>query len=522
MADFQINTLNDSVTGTSGNDNFYLPDLGLGGPTTSGVSLFQGSIDGAGGTDTLHVLQSSTPITSLPDGPTTIHLLYGSITSVEKIQFASTAGHNLGVIVPYTQFDTTIGSNTQLIGGAGRDQLLLQAFATGTYTMPSLNLSGWSSGGGAYNRGDTVGLFAYDVSDHTLIARDNLNVTQILRGWTAHDTLIGSNGTDQMIVTAGGDDVMAKGGNDYIVLQAMGNPADGTQTGGDFSGGTLDGGAGIDTLVIGGHISYSGTITGIEQIMLLPSQPYVSDPILGVVAGQLAPTFTVDTASLGGAPTLRIQGQGSVTINVSETTPGAGGQFDGSGIGVSSVSLTSITINGTAGADAITGTAGADSIVGGDGVDLLHGGKSNDILHGDAGNDTLFGDAGTDQLFGGDNNDVLVGGAGNDNLYGGAGADTFTYLTAADSTVKTSGRDTIWDFSHAQGDKIDLHGLAVSSGTTLSLAGSFFGHQAGQVIQTVVGGNVLLSADLNGDAIADFAILIKGQTAPLVLGDFVL
>jgi Mg-chelatase subunit ChlD len=77
----------------------------------------------------------------------------------------------------------------------------------------------------------------------------------------------------------------------------------------------------------------------------------------------------------------------------------------------------------------------------------------NDRLLGGDGNDILFGQGGNDILDGGNGNDILVGGRGNDTLTGGAGADTFVWLKG------DVGTDKITDFSHSQGDKLDLSDL---------------------------------------------------------------
>jgi Ca2+-binding RTX toxin-like protein len=90
-----------------------------------------------------------------------------------------------------------------------------------------------------------------------------------------------------------------------------------------------------------------------------------------------------------------------------------------------------------------------------DGGVTLTGNEFNNSLTGGSGNDTLSGSAGNDKLSGGSGNDKLIGGVGADTLTGGLGTDTFFYQSIGESTVATTGRDTIADFSSAQGDKID-------------------------------------------------------------------
>ena len=83
--------------------------------------------------------------------------------------------------------------------------------------------------------------------------------------------------------------------------------------------------------------------------------------------------------------------------------------------------------------------------------------------------------SGDDKLYGGAENDVLLGTLGADTLEGGAGADRFVFNTPWD------GRDTISDFSSANGDKIVLKvinlGLTGPDAVTTSLlaSGNFAG-----------------------------------------------
>ncbi|WP_431701525.1 retention module-containing protein [Pseudomonas sp. BR20] len=84
-----------------------------------------------------------------------------------------------------------------------------------------------------------------------------------------------------------------------------------------------------------------------------------------------------------------------------------------------------------------------------------------DKLIGNVGDDILFGQGGNDVLSGGAGNDILVGGKGNDTLTGGAGADTFVWLKGDTNTG--TGVDTITDFKHGEGDKLDLSDLLQGS-----------------------------------------------------------
>lgn len=165
----------------------------------------------------------------------------------------------------------------------------------------------------------------------------------------------------------------------------------------------------------------------------------------------------------------------------------------------------------------LTGNAGNNLLDGNDYANVLDGGKAgNDTLKGEGGNDTLKGGTGADVENGGAGKDTLVGGTGKDSLTGGSGADRFSFA-AADSS-KTA-PDKITDFSHAQGDKIDL--ATAYSGTFQFLGKGAFTEKAGQLHYAVTGGNAAVEGDVNGDGTVDFAIQLTG-VAKLAAGDFVL
>lgn len=179
------------------------------------------------------------------------------------------------------------------------------------------------------------------------------------------------------------------------------------------------------------------------------------------------------------------------------------------------------TLYGNSGADTLYGENGADTLYGGQGSDLLSGGIGNNRIFGEAGNDTLFSLDGGDILDGGSGNDVIRGGAGKDTVTGGLGADTFVFgaVTDAGKGVKA---DEIRDFSHADGDLIDLSGIDANTGSTGNQAFTFIGAGA----FTGVAGqlqylNGTVAADINGDGIADFNLIMNGSPA-MIAEDFIL
>jgi Ca2+-binding RTX toxin-like protein len=139
------------------------------------------------------------------------------------------------------------------------------------------------------------------------------------------------------------------------------------------------------------------------------------------------------------------------------------------------------------------------------------------------GNDTLTGTTGNDKINGLAGNDTLIGGLGIDLLTGGIGSDTFVFKTSAES-VEGLARDAITDFTHSQGDRIDLAGIDANTLVVNDQAFTYIGAMAftgvaGQLDYV----NGILAGDSNGDKVADFEIVITlvGGTS-LVSADFVL
>ncbi|MBR0556593.1 calcium-binding protein [Ciceribacter sp. L1K23] len=139
---------------------------------------------------------------------------------------------------------------------------------------------------------------------------------------------------------------------------------------------------------------------------------------------------------------------------------------------------------------------------------------------------TLKGLDGNDTLKGMEGNDKLYGGAGADKLYGGTGADRFVFTALADSTVSSSARDMIYDFSQSQGDRVDLSAIDASTRSSGNQAFSFIGEKsysgkAGELRTVHSGGDTYVYGDVNGDKKSDFAIRIDANI-DLVKGDFIL
>lgn len=331
------------------------------------------------------------------------------------------------------------------------------------------------------------------------------------------DSIYGYDGHDTIYGGAGGDDIGGANGDDKMY------GGDGIDT---ISGGagrdTIDGGLGADELAGGSDwgdtVSYFGSNAAVQVSITFGSATTGAgghaqgDEIFGfthVIGSAFDDTIT-DTvaADIGG------------TQNDNQFNGGAGNDrlFMGGG---------NDTAFGGTGNDALRGDQGRDSLVGDAGNDTLRGGTENDTLSGGDGNDALVGDTGDDLLQGGLGNDLMRGGTGFDRHYGGTGADTFEFLALSDSTTASAGRDRIYDFSHAEGDRIRLSTIDANANTAPDNAFTFIGTAgytagvAGQVRSVLTASGYLVTGDVNGDQVSDFSILVVSSTA-LVSGDFLL
>lgn len=279
-------------------------------------------------------------------------------------------------------------------GGGGRDTL-------GLFWLNNL------SGAGAHidiSTGSGVALSA--LGNHAYFT--SIERLVVLTG-PGDDTLVGRNLDDVIDAGAGANQVDGKAGNDTI----------GYQLG---SANTLDGGLGVDTLVVW---------AGANPVYFIVDT-YDGD----VDDGQLSSIHGFERYTVYGGSQADIISMG----NSADAAWGYAGQD---------------TLFGMGGKDSLYGGDGDDQLIGGDGADQLNGGRHNDRLEGGAGNDALFGGTQYDELYGGDGNDRLNGGDGTDTLTGGDGADVFRFNTP------NPGWDLITDFTTGE-DRIEY--MAASLG----------------------------------------------------------
>ncbi|MGQ3293709.1 MAG: hypothetical protein ACT6U0_16030, partial [Shinella sp.] len=347
----------------------------------------------------------------------------------------------------------------------------------------------------------------------------------------AIDTLSGGAGNDTYVLGSGHDKVADSAGIDTITssigrsltsystienltltgngnINAVGNGLANVLTG-NAGTNTLNGGAGNDTYVLGSGADKVIDASGI-------------DTITSLISRNLSTFATIENLKL---------------------------------LGVANISATgnalSNTLTGNSGVNTLSGGAGNDLLIGGAGADKLNGGPNTDTASyagatagvvanlaaalanaGDAKGDTyvsienLIGSSHNDTLTGNNGINTLYGGAGGDKMTGGTGADIFLFKASTDTTVATAGRDSIFDFNHAQGDRISLSGI--DANTVLAGDQPFlfkgtaaFSGAKGELHFEMQASDTYVSGDTNGDKKADFVIHFDDAIA-FQAGDFIL
>ncbi len=302
------------------------------------------------------------------------------------------------------------------------------------------------------------------------------------------ETVLGGANADRLFGDAAANTLVGYGGNDTI-RGGLGR---------DF----LDGGAGIDTLDFGDKtaavvVALNGATNAVVSVGGVAEDAVRNFEI--VYGGSAADTLTGDGFS-----------------NVLRGSGGADQLNGGAGVDWADFRDETAAIVLT-----LAGAAAATATIGGVAQDVV---RNIENAYGGGGNDVLYGDALANELSGFAGADALRGFGGADRLVGGLGADRFIFNALSESTVATSGRDTIVDFNRAEGDQI-LLGLidanTVLAGNQAFVLGALQAGQAGRLQIGGAAGNWLVQGDVDGDGAADFALLLTSAPTPIA-GDFVL
>jgi Ca2+-binding RTX toxin-like protein len=543
---------NDVVEGEKGDDIANLGD----GNDSFGWDPGDGSdfVDGGNGTDTLDFDGANADESILifgNAGQATFFRDIAAVTmtldNVERIDFAALGGSDsitvnslAGTDVKLVAIDLA-GTPGGTVGDGVEDSVIVNGAAAAASDVITLSLSGT----GAAATVQVNGLAAQTTISH-FDAEDQLSVnglggndrldaralpvsmTLVLDGGEGNDTLIGSAGADVLIGGNGNDVVVGAKGDDTAFLGAGNDtffwaPGDGSDT--------VEGGAGTDDLsFLGANAAETIDISADHN-----RATFFRD--IAAVNMDLNDVERIQFRALGGTDHVNVHDlTGTDLIRVGIDLSSAANPATGDG------AADTVDVDGTAGADriAVVSSAVTVGIAGLQAVVAITHSETNDHLTIDAGagNDTinagglgagqlgltLAGGSGDDALVGGAGADILHGDAGRDFLAGGAGADRFVFA-AGDTGLGGSG-DRINDFSHAQGDKIDLSAIDANTAVagdqafTFIGAGAFTG-VAGQLQAVSGGGLTAVNGDVNGDGVVDFTVVLTGAVA-LTAGDFVL
>ncbi|MGL4962386.1 MAG: hypothetical protein ACRC67_14215 [Inquilinus sp.] len=541
-----------NISGTSGDDVLF------GTGADDQVLAWDGDdhLYGSAGADSLNGMNGVDTVDySLSAGPVTVIDIQGSMGDAagDRLYYIEIKiGSNFNDVLVGTDPSNFSPDGADVLeGGAGADRLDgRDGIDTASYAHSAAGVT-VSLATGVASGGDAQG----DV----FVSFENL------WGSAFADTLAGDAGSNTLEGGAGADALHGGAGIDtasyaHSAAGVQVDLAHGTATGGDAAGdslsgienligsdhddilkaglvnSTLSGGAGDDTLkvnrgdVTGGDVFDGGA--GFDTVLYTDGQAVVDLQLgVGIVFGVKGDTLISIEGLTGSLYADRLLGSDADNIFHSS-----------SGIDV---------LSGRGGADILSGEYGADQIDGGSdsdiasyytsisgvAVNLTTGTISGGDAAGDTltsieglsgsnlGNDSLAGNAGANVLRGWGGDDVLTGAGGKDSLIGGAGADRFIYGSTADSEVGANA-DVIGDFSHAQGDRINLSAIDADTGAAGNQAFTFIGTAtytgvAGQLRFHSNGAVTTIAGDVDGDGVSDFHIQLTGAIG-LVAGDFVL
>jgi hypothetical protein len=414
------------------------------------------------------------------------------------------------------------GGDDFLIGGRGNDLIdggdgidtVSYVDAVGSGVTVSLAVAGPQSVGGGRGTDTIAGV-------------ENITGSQF------SDRLVGTGGANVIDGGVGGDDIVSGGGGDDNFRFAVS-----TLSGGD----QVNGGSGVDVLSFknAGDISASAfaNVTRVEKIVLANGVNAIAlaDAMVGAADGKQVSvigtagneTFDARLVTTAGNRVVLAGGGGNdvyfvvkVADQVLEAAGGGNDQIfvigDYALAAGQEIERLTATFTNTTNAMNLTGNSFGNRIEANGGVNVIDGGGGNDVLLGLGGRDTLIGGSGADRL---------TGGAGRDIMTGGADADIFLFGDGDFEGATMTLADAITDFSHAQGDRIDLSLIDANGNGSGNPAFAFIGTAAfsgvaGQLRFEQISGNTFVFGDVNGDKSADIAIRLSGLHA-LVGGDFVL
>ena len=469
---------NDTLSGGSGDDQLYdyqgynLLQGGAGNDTLAGHGIFHGGA----GNDTLYG-----NIGGLDSGDTYLFNLGDGVDTI--VEYSSATGDDTQhAAIDFIVFGPGIlPANVQLSREADSDDLVISVSVN-----DRLIIQNW-----LYAPGSSIERFVFD--DGTVWSTaDLLGMTQHVVGTAGDDYFSYSESTDYQEGLAGndflsnspGNDTLSGGsGDDWITDYQGSNLLLGGDGNDHIEGhGTFHGGAGSDTLVGNSHGEQEsgdtylfhlgdGSDTLIERGNNDDSSPGGADDTIvfgpGILPGDVLRSRVGDDLVLSVSTNDHLTLQGWFSSDVRHVE-----RFvfdDGTVWSIDDLlwGMTTLSVVGTAGDDALSGSTGIDHLEGLAGNDTLGGSRGNDTLSGGSGDDQISDSDGINLLQGDDGNDHIEGhgtfhgGAGNDTLiasgtHGANSGDTYLFNLGdgADTIVEYGTTDSYYHTYYAAADTI--------------------------------------------------------------------
>ncbi|MGO7663254.1 metal-binding protein [Rhizobium ruizarguesonis] len=448
----------DHLTGLSGND---ILDGGAGDDVIEG-NAGNDRLTGGAGNDTIDGGSGNDVIRG---GVGNDKIMDGQISNgISSEAFDIDAGDGNDTVI-LQSYDSIADSGT-VDGGAGTDKLqagLLTGLTIKNFEI--LDTGTWAIGSAAQ----------FESFDKITNTDNPANTILLQLTDNAHVDLSDEVGNRkvQIIGNASGMDVTTGGGNDVLSGGSGNDALDGGDGNDGLYGGSgndvIKGGAGDDSIVDGDSFANVGEIVNIDAGIGNDTVTLVKG-LFAQMSGTVDGGAGVDTLTATDMTGLTIKNFEILNASAIETR-GSSAQFESFDKIISSTGSTeqfpislrltdgghldlsdelannSVTIAGTdSGIDVKTG-GGNDHLSGAAGNDILDGGTGNDTIYGNGGNDKLTGGAGNDAIFDGDNVSTtpevfdIDAGEGNDAIAlrthssaisgvidGGAGTDTLRVI----------------------------------------------------------------------------------------------
>lgn len=378
----------------------------------------------------------------------------------------------------------------------------------------------------AVNISGTAGvtITANTLAGAAVITSTNSAGTTLTQALGVNQQFVGGAGADSVSVAATTKAINMGDGNDTVIIS--------TETLG--TGGTINGGAGTNTIVAntnGSTLSANANITGFTTLRVAGAAAQGAHNATGFTALEVGLTgtnlagamsftnvaagttltyrattgqtsaytlanatgtsdvlnLTLSSAANINTGALTAAGIETVNITNTDTTTTTASGINTNTMTLTAAAATTINVTGNAGlaltatgstavttfnASGVTGLAADAAALAVTYASLNATRTAAVAITGGSGNDTLTGNAAIDTINGGLGNDIIDGGTGADVIDGGAGTNTFVAVAAATATVEGVGTGT-------------TDGMAINLGTTAVTAAT---------INAAMGGTIGLSA----------------------------